>query len=288
MTPSPALLQELSRSRLRLGGSTSPAGTGERRSRQKGPGMEFADYRPYEAGDDFRYLDAAVFARRGEHHVRQYEVHRPARVTILIDGSASMAFGEPEKFAFATTLASLMAFAGLAGGDGVQMAVWSAGRLHISPRVSGVGRAATLFEWLARQKSSGGGFARGLRQVLGSAQGGLIIALSDWMGEAVPANALSRPAGVELLAIAVGAPQEEDPEFNGQSEVRLRDGESGIEFDFTADRAAIGEYKTLYRQWREDLRSRFLRAGCRFLVQRSDLDIDRAVRTEWRVQGILE
>lgn len=288
MMPAPILLQELSRSRLRLAGTAAASGTGERRSRQKGAGMEFADHRPYEAGDDLRALDTAVYARSGEYHVRQYETYRPAQVVILIDASASMQFGEADKFAFAGTIASLLAFAGLAGGDLVQLAVWSGERVHYSPKVNGAGRAATLFEWLARQRPSGAGFTRGLKQVLGQAQRGLVIAISDWLSEDIEAHMLSRPAGVDLLGIAVSAREEEEPDFSGRSEIRLRDTETGIEFDFTADRGALAHYREHYRLWREDLRQRFLKAGCRFIAQRSDMDIALAVRTEWRRHGILE
>lgn len=288
MIPSPALLQELSRARLRLGGATAAGGTGERRSRQKGPGMEFADYRPYETGDDFRHLDAGIYARRGEFHVREYEAYRPARITVLIDASLSMDYGASNKFAFAGTVGSLLAFAGLAGGDSVQMAVWSGERLHLSPRATGVGRASALFEWLARQKPAGAGFARGLRQTLDLAGGGLVIVISDWLDEAISPQTLARAAGVDLLALQVFSREEAEPEFSGDSEIRLRDAESGIEFDFTADRAAIAEYRQVYADWQDNLRRLFLRAGARHLQQRSDMDMMQAVRTEWRRQGILE
>ena len=289
MIPSPVLLQELARARLRLVGRTSTGGTGERRSRQKGSGMEFADYRQYEAGDDFRYLDPAIYARRGEYHIRQYETYRPAHITILVDGSTSMLFGEKQKFAFASMLASLLAFAGLSGGDLVQMAIWSGGRLHFSPRVNGVGRASVLFEWLARQHAAGTGFTEGLTQVLRQATGGLVIALSDWLGqEAYPPQVFSRASGVDVLAIQVSAREEEEPDFSGQSEIRLRDAESGAEFDFTADRSALSQYRTLYRAWQEELRRQLLRAGCRFLAQRSDMDVELAVRSQWRRLGIVE
>lgn len=288
MIPSPILLQELARSRLRLTGATAAGGTGERRSRQKGPGMEFADYRPYETGDDFRYLDAGVFARRGEYHVREYEAYRPAQVMVLIDGSASMRFGEQQKFAFAGMLASLLAFAGLSGGDVVQLAVWSGGRVHYSPRVNGAGRASALFDWLARQQPDGAGFGLALRQVLGQVRGGLVVAISDWLDEEPTPASFARAPGVEVLAIQVAAREEEEPGFDGQSEIRLRDAETGIEFDFTADRAALAQYRKVYADWQEDLRRRLVQAGCRYLYQRTDVDMALAVRSDWRRQGIIE
>ena len=72
--------------------------------------MEFADHRRYQPGDDLRHLDTHLHRRTGEHYVRQYEVHRQLPVTIIIDGSASMNFGNPTKFAFACGLASALAF----------------------------------------------------------------------------------------------------------------------------------------------------------------------------------
>ena len=60
----PALQQELSRRRLTAAHARAQGGSGERASRAKGSGSEFADFRPYQPGDDIRSLDARVIGSR--------------------------------------------------------------------------------------------------------------------------------------------------------------------------------------------------------------------------------
>ena len=66
---------------------------GERRAAGLGDGTELAQIRPYQVGDDVRRLDAAASARTGEPHVRDHVPERALTTWILLDISASMAFG---------------------------------------------------------------------------------------------------------------------------------------------------------------------------------------------------
>jgi len=66
---------------------------GERRAPGVGAGTELAQLRPYEPGDDPRQLDAAASARTGVRHVRQHVPERALTTWIVLDLSASMAFG---------------------------------------------------------------------------------------------------------------------------------------------------------------------------------------------------
>jgi uncharacterized protein (DUF58 family) len=51
----PALLQRLTRAKLQSRQATASGGIGERPSKAKGLGIEFADHRPYQLGDDIRH-----------------------------------------------------------------------------------------------------------------------------------------------------------------------------------------------------------------------------------------
>jgi uncharacterized protein (DUF58 family) len=66
---------------------------GERRGPGLGTGTELAQLRPYEPGDDPRHLDPAASARTGVPHVRQHVPERALTTWIVLDLSASMAFG---------------------------------------------------------------------------------------------------------------------------------------------------------------------------------------------------
>ncbi len=62
-----------------------------RRAKKVGSGMEFADHRDYEPGDDPKNLDWSLFARTERLQLRQYEEEEDLSVWFLIDRSASMA-----------------------------------------------------------------------------------------------------------------------------------------------------------------------------------------------------
>jgi uncharacterized protein (DUF58 family) len=66
---------------------------GERRASGRGEGTELAQIRPYQVGDDVRRLDAAASARTGVPHVREDVPERALTTWVLLDVSASMAFG---------------------------------------------------------------------------------------------------------------------------------------------------------------------------------------------------
>jgi uncharacterized protein (DUF58 family) len=70
---------------------------GERRAAGAGAGTELAQLRPYEPGDDPRRLDPAASARTGLPHVRQHVPERALTTWIVLDLSASMAFGTGER-----------------------------------------------------------------------------------------------------------------------------------------------------------------------------------------------
>src|SRR5256884_2678847 len=68
---------------------------GRRRSPLAGSSMEFADYRRYAPGDDFRRIDWRAYARLERLFLRVFEAEENLTVTVLIDCSDSMHHGKP-------------------------------------------------------------------------------------------------------------------------------------------------------------------------------------------------
>src|SRR5262245_51069043 len=66
-------------------------GLGQHLSRSRGAGLEFAQYRPYEPGDEPRRIDWKLFARSDRYFVRESERDSPLTIWLLIDATASMA-----------------------------------------------------------------------------------------------------------------------------------------------------------------------------------------------------
>ena len=96
---------------------------GERRSPRKGISVEFSDYRPYGIGDDLRYVDWNIYGRLDRLYVKLFVDEEDLCLNILLDASASMAFGSPSKLAYGTRLAAGLGFVGLVNLERVGVAV---------------------------------------------------------------------------------------------------------------------------------------------------------------------
>src|SRR5580700_6343183 len=117
----PELLRRLEQFQLLAARRAKSSARGERRSRARGQSVEFADYRNYVAGDDFRYLDWNLYGRLERLFLKLYEEERELPVRIFLDGSESMSFGEPRKFDFARQMAAAVGYVALCGFDRVSV-----------------------------------------------------------------------------------------------------------------------------------------------------------------------
>src|SRR5437868_9903359 len=117
----PELLRRLEQFQLLAARRAKSSARGERRSRARGQSVEFADYRTYVPGDDFRYLDWNLFGRLERLFLKLYEEERELPVRIFLDSSESMTFGEPRKFDFARQVAAAVGYVALAGFDRVSV-----------------------------------------------------------------------------------------------------------------------------------------------------------------------
>ncbi|GDY14549.1 hypothetical protein LBMAG53_34270 [Planctomycetota bacterium] len=87
--------------------------TGAHRSPHKGHSVDFADHRPYVAGDDLRHLDWKVLGRADRLVLKRYEAETDLACTLCVDGSASMAYqgthAAVTKYRYACLLAAALA-----------------------------------------------------------------------------------------------------------------------------------------------------------------------------------
>lgn len=286
----PRVLQKLARSRLQPIWATPRAGVGERRSSAKGSGMEFADHREYQPGDDIRHLDRHAFSRLGQRVVKQFSLYQQLQITVLIDSSASMGFGQPAKLHRAAELAGISAYAGLSGGDRVLVGAFAGGRVRWHRHLEGTRRAPALFRWLEQlrpeESSRIAESARASIPRLGSS--GLLVVVSDWLDDGL-AEALSswRRAGQELVGVRLLAPEELEPERLGEGPVRLFDVETGQEVEASLDAAGYLSYRQALADWERRLRDAFFEQEGRLFSVRSDDDLERTVLTEWRVKQLI-
>jgi len=86
---------------------------GERRSKQRGRSVEFADHRPYAIGDDLRLVDWNIYARLEQLFLKLFMEEQDLTVHIVLDASMSLAEGEPSKETFAKKLAAALSYVAL-------------------------------------------------------------------------------------------------------------------------------------------------------------------------------
>jgi uncharacterized protein (DUF58 family) len=121
----PAFLRKLERLRIQARRAFPGTMRGERRSTRRGASVEFADFRKYEAGDDFRHVDWNIYARLERLMLRQFVEEEDVRIDILVDQSRSMHFGKPQtKFDSARKAAAALAFLAVSSLDRVGVAAF--------------------------------------------------------------------------------------------------------------------------------------------------------------------
>ncbi len=237
--------------------------SGLHRSPRKGFSVEFADYRPYQPGDDLRYVDWKIAARADRWVVKQYEEETNLRATLVLDVSRSMewkgAVGRLTKRVYAEQLAAAMALLLLRQRDAVGLIRFdNVVRTSVPPRA----RTTQWRRLVAALAESAGGRASDLATALGQAarlvtRRGMVLLVSDLLVDPEPViSALRglRAAGHDVIVFHVMDPAERD--FVLAGEAQYTDPESALAVPAAAEdvRAAYRATVTeVVAEWREAL-----------------------------------
>ena len=122
---------------------------GERNTARRGRGQEFNDFRRYQPGDDFRYIDWNIFSRLDRLVVKLYTSEEDMTLHIVLDCSASMGFGEPSKFDYARRLAAALGFIGLHHLDRVVLTTFAGAHRAGLPPLATRRQLTPLLDYLA-------------------------------------------------------------------------------------------------------------------------------------------
>ena len=249
--------------------------TGLHRSPRKGFSVEFADYRPYQPGDDLRYVDWKIAARMDRWVVRQYEEETNLRATIVLDVSKSMAWsgaalrplgstGTPARLTkseYAEILTASLALLLLRQRDAV-------GLVRFDDRIrSAIPPRARTGHWrrvLAALEEPGSGMASSAPEALSQAarlinRRGMIVLVSDLLmdpREVERAMRALRAVGHDVTVLHIMDPEERW--LGGSGEALFTDPESRLEVP-----ASVSDVRAAYRatvdevigEWRDLLAS---------------------------------
>ncbi|MDI9819645.1 MULTISPECIES: DUF58 domain-containing protein [unclassified Legionella] len=115
---------------------------GNHHAKLRGRGMDFAEVRNYQAGDEIRHMEWRVTARTGRPHIKLYQEERERPVVLLCDFNPSMYFGTRLAFksVVAARLAAMIAWTAVRQGDKVGGLIYSAtGHNEFNPRGRNLG-----------------------------------------------------------------------------------------------------------------------------------------------------
>ncbi|MCD6440826.1 MAG: DUF58 domain-containing protein [Candidatus Marinimicrobia bacterium] len=233
--------------------------SGEYHSVFKGQGMEFAEVREYQYGDDIRAIDWNVTARYNHPFVKVNEEERELNVMLAVDASRSGAFGSFEKFKFeiAAEICALLAFSAIKNNDKVGLLIFTdVIEKYIPPR-KGRGHVLRVIRELLyfKPQSTRTKIAAGLEYLIkGLKRRSIVFIVSDFDddGYAKPLRVLNKKH--DVVVIQVLDKREKDLPSIGM--VKLKDAETGEEvWVNTFDK----NFLKLYSDYIEEKRKTFLK-----------------------------
>jgi len=121
------ILKKVRRIEISTRGLVNEVFSGEYHSVFKGRGMNFAEVREYQYGDDIRSIDWNVTARTGSPFVKMFDEERELTVMLVVDVSASGDFGTRERMKgeVAVEICALLAFSAIKNNDKVGLIIFS-------------------------------------------------------------------------------------------------------------------------------------------------------------------
>jgi uncharacterized protein (DUF58 family) len=258
-------------------------GLGQHPSRSRGAGLEFAQYRAYEPGDELRRVDWKLYARSDRYFVREAERDSPLTVWLLLDATASMRQADMARPAWAKldaakALAACVIELALRQGDRFGLiALGGAAPLAI-PAAAGPRQRDRCLLGLAGLAGAGSWPDEAtLKPLLERiAPGALVLLLSDFFDAAAVALAerLS-DARREVLCVQLLGADERDFPFRGGH--RFRDPESDAERIVDAG-AVRSDFLARFAAARTELAGRFAARGIRHTGYVLDEPLDAPLR----------
>lgn len=265
---------------------------GERRSTKRGQSVEFADFRPYAPGDDFRRIDWNAYARLERFFIKLFIEEEDLTVHLVVDASRSMDWGEPNKLEYAVKAAGALGYIALAGLDRVTVTAMGgdgSGNGGYFPPHRGKSQAFALFSFLSSLASGGrSDLAPRLRAyALAATQPGPLLLFSDLLDEGWKdgLHALAG-RGFEVTVLHLLSPEEVDPPLAG--DLKLLDAETGAEVEITADYEMLARYREGLEDWQAEIR-RFCGArGMHYVPVVTSLPFEELLFAWLRRQGVLK
>ncbi|MFX3635542.1 MAG: DUF58 domain-containing protein [Candidatus Pristimantibacillus sp.] len=311
--PDLSLLARLENLSVKAGSRIKGTMAGKRRSSSLGGSQEFADYRPYAPGDDIRRLDWNVYGRTGRAYMRQYWDEQELNISLYVDISRSMSFGDEEsnKRRYALRLAACIGYAALSGEDRATIKLFGGGQQmqELQP-LRGRGASPQLFRFLAEAMLSDNEDSR--RDRMGGVQdvneGRAAISMADafqsergrprragttWLitdamyEQGIEETLLTLIAsGQQVVFLHLLSPEEVDPSLAGER--KLIDSELGTGKEVALGHQILSNYKKAVRDYQSELQQLCGEIGVIYLFVNTGNSLADTVQQTLLREGVLQ
>lgn len=284
-----AFLKRLSNLKFIVKGRRKGHLSGAHPSPRAGVSLEFADYRDYTPGDDFRYIDWNIYGRLDRVLVKTFVHETDLPIYILLDLSGSMRLGNPPKVRYAARLAAAICYLGLRELDRVGLFPFTDRLLPgIAPR-HGMSQMAHILRTLHAVSPDG---KTSLDQVLTefvarSNESGLVFLLTDLLCKGYE-EGISRllHRGDEIVVVQILDPAELHPVIEGST--RITDAETQRHVDLTVGGGTLAQYVRRLTAHLEAIRAFLTANRIPYFLASTDLPLDLLIHERLRAGGVLK
>lgn len=282
---------------------------GERRSKRRGQSVEFDDYRQYVPGDDLRHIDWNVYARLDRMFIKLFLEEEDLSLHLVIDASASMDAGDPNKIIFCQKLAMALGYIGLVNNNRVGMTVFGRDKLLRLGECRGRRQVQRIGQFLLDMPADtttgsmapgpSADFTGAMKAVAAMRSGqGVLVVLSDFLlheGYEEGLRMLASRRGWDAYCLQTLAPDEIDPEHAGEGaggpviagDLRLTDVETGKDAEVTVTAALLKQYKQTLEHYCNELGSYCVAREMVHSLVRTDTTIESLLLDSLRKRGLL-
>lgn len=242
----------------------------------KGVGIEFAEVREYNPGDEIRSIDWNVTARMGDPYVKEFEEEREQTILLLVDASSSFRFGTINKMKNELTaeIAALLAFSAIDNNDKVGLVIFSDKiEKHIPPRKGRKHVLRVIRELLYFEPTNYRTNIEGVLEYVNKVthRSTISFLISDFIDQGYEKAFQIAGKRHDLIPITITDPSEEELPPIGL--INLRDAETGQEMLIdSSDSKVRNEYQRRYQEWVELRKKVFTSAGVNGIHLRTDQD----------------
>lgn len=285
----PALLKNLELFKMHSRRAFLGSKQGGHISLKRGHGLEFADYRRYELGDNPRHIDWGVYARSDKLIVKTFQEEQDLSVLILIDPSNSMRPQDhPQKWERAIATALALAYIALMQQDRVSISIPG---IKDTPFLTGMRAIHSLAQALSElQPNQPADLTLSMRSAISRVRfPGLAIFISDLLmpiEQVREITELLRAKNLDITTIQILGQSDITP-FAQVSDAVAEDSETGEQLEFSWDGDSQTQYAFLLNQHAQQIRSLLLSRGIGFASQLTTQPFDEFMLRSLPATGLL-